>query len=109
MAGSVWFAFWGIIEARRSTNAEVAVELFKELRDKDVLDTLREIYKLKPDDITRMLSSNEEDDVKLRHGIESVLDKFELLGALVARGIIDERLAIEASDNLAPSRLVPSK
>jgi len=96
LAGGIFFIFWQIIEARRSTNAEVAVELFKKLRDKDVLDTLREIYALKPNDIRRLLTSTEEKDVKLAHSIEGVLDKFELLGALVARGIIDERIAIEA-------------
>jgi len=92
----VVYAFWQVQQARRSTNAQVAVELFKELRHTDVLDDLRKIYELKPTDIKRLLTSTNEKDVELRHSIEGVLDKLELLGALVAQGVINEKLAIEA-------------
>jgi len=100
---ATWFLVLGIVfailqiqETKRSTNAQVAVSLFEKLRDGNILNTFREIYGLKPNDIRRLLTSTKEEDVKLRHRIEGVLDKFELLGALVAQGVIDERIAIEA-------------
>jgi len=95
LAGGIFFVFWQIMEARRSTNAEVAVGLSQELRDKDVLNTLREIYEHKPSDLKRLVNSSKENDKELRHRIEHVLDKLELLGALAAQGIIEEQIAIE--------------
>jgi len=89
LAGGIVLVFWQIVEARRSTNAEVAVELFRGLRSAEMLETLRFIYRLKPKDIRNLHAID-------KNNIESVLDKFELLGALVKQGIIDDRLAIEA-------------
>ena len=56
LAGGIGVAIWQIIETRRSTNkqlnaarestnAQIAVELFKELRSTDALKKLRSIYK----------------------------------------------------------------
>jgi hypothetical protein len=89
LAGSVFFAFWQIREARKSTNAQLAVELFKELRSEETKSYLRFIYQLRPEDIQLLCSID-------RYSIDSVLDKFELLGALVKQRIINETLAIEA-------------
>ena len=96
LAVGIVFVFLQVRQAKRGTHAQLAVSLFKELRDKNILDTFREIYRLKPNDIRRLLTSTEKKDVKLACSIEGVLDKFELLGALVAQGIIDERIAIES-------------
>jgi len=90
LAGSVWFAFWGIIEARRSTYAQVAVDLFQELRSDRTLKILRFIYSLKADEDVQKLPSID------KHSIDHVLDRLEMLGALVAQGIVNDRLAIEA-------------
>ncbi len=89
LAIGIWFAFLQVRQTKRSTQAQIAVELFQELRSAQVLETLRFIYRLKPEDIQNMHAID-------KNNIGSVLDKFELLGALVAQGIIDERIAIEA-------------
>ncbi len=96
LAGGIFLAILQIRQMQRSTHAQLAVSLFGELRDENILNTVREIYRLKPNDIRSLLTSTEEKDIKLAHSIEGVLDKFELLGALVAQRIIDKRLAIEA-------------
>jgi hypothetical protein len=88
LAGGVIFAFLQIRQARKSTNAQLAAGLFKELRDYETVEKLRSIYDLKPDD----LEDSQIDEKKIGY----VLDRFELLGALVAKGIIDKKLAIEA-------------
>jgi len=76
-------------EARKSTNAQLAVELFRELRSEETKENLRSIYNLRTQD-----SKTLTDYQKIR--IDHVLDKFGILGALVRQKIIDERLAIEA-------------
>lgn len=95
LAGGIVFAIVQVQQMRRSTNAQLAVELFRELRDKDLLNTFRKIYQLRPADIERLLTNTNKKDEELRHEIEGVLDKFEMLGGLVNRRIIDESLAIE--------------
>jgi hypothetical protein len=82
--------------ARNSMKAQLAVELFDMLRHSNILETFRKIYDLAQSDVRKLVNSTNEADIVFRHEIEGVLDKFELLGALVSQGIIDERLAIEA-------------
>jgi hypothetical protein len=89
LALGIVFAILQVYQARKSTNAQLAVELFRELRGEETKNTLRFIYQLKAGDTQRLCSV----DV---YNIDSVIDKFELLGALVNQGIIDKRLAIEA-------------
>jgi len=81
--------------SRNSMKAQIAVELFDMLRHEDILTTFRKIYDLEPTDITRMMQHPSKADVALRQEIGGILDKFELLGALVHQGIIDEHIAIE--------------
>ena len=88
LAAGVFFAIWQIWETRRSNNAQVAVGLFKQLRDAEAVGRLRSIYALKSDDFRR-LSSQERND------IDYVLGRFEMLGALTLNKIIDKKLAIE--------------
>jgi len=85
LAGGIFLAFWQIREARKSTNAQIAVEMFKELRNYETVEKLRLIYNLKPEDI--------KDKTK---EIDYVLDRLNMLGALVANGIVDKKLAIES-------------
>ena len=89
LAGGVFFAILQVYQAKKSTNAQLAVDLFRELRSDETKNTLRFIYKFKSGDAERLGAAE-------RNKIDSVIDKFELLGALVNQGIIDERLAIEA-------------
>lgn len=96
LAGGVFFIFWQIMEARRGTHAQVAVELFRELRSNETLKNLRFIYGLKPEEIKDLLDEGPDQNKDKLEKIVHVLDRFELLGALVKQGIIDERLAIEA-------------
>lgn len=85
----VVFAFLQIQQARKSTNAQIAVELFKELREDKALEKLRSIYRLRPNQTSEQLSNSE------NHIIDYVLDRLDLLGALVNREIIDNTLAME--------------
>lgn len=81
--------------ARNSMKAQIAVELFEMLRHANILDTFRKIYDLEPADVRRVVAGKNKADVILRQQIGGILDKFELLGALVHQGIIDEHIAIE--------------
>jgi len=110
LAGGIFFVFWQIMETRRSTdtqleaarlstNAQLAVELFKELRKEEILKTLRRIYRMTPNDLKRLPNASnmgeDSEDVKLRNDIEQVTDNLELLGGLVAQEIFDTKIAIE--------------
>jgi len=97
LAFGVFWAIRQVRETRKSTNAQLAVELFRELRGEETKATLRLIYRLAPDDVSRLSDENASIGItNLKNEIDGVLDKFELLGALVKQNIIDETLAIEA-------------
>ena len=89
LAGGIFFAIWQIMEARRSTNAQIAVDLFRELRGYETIERFRSIYGLKPVDFKWSLPADKKKD------IDDVLGKFELVGALAAIKIINKKLAIE--------------
>ena len=90
LAGGVFLAILQIYQARKSTNAQIAVELFRELRIEGSKDTLRLIY-------NRLgANTNYIGIEKIKIQVNGLLDKFEMLGNLVDNGIIDPPLAIEA-------------
>jgi len=89
LAGGLFFAILQVYQASKSTNAQLAVELFRELREEKAIGKLRSIYILKPDDFKCLPDDRKEH-------IDYILDRFQMLGVLVAEGIIDKRLAIEA-------------
>ncbi len=89
LAAGVFLAFWEIGQARRSTNAQIAMELFKQLRSDEALRILRFIYTLKPEDAQK-LSPDQKNEITY------VLERLAMLGALVSNRIIDEKLAIGA-------------
>jgi hypothetical protein len=80
---------WQIFEARKSTNAQIAMDLFRELRSDRALRILRYIYSLQPQEVNRPEAI---DDQLILY----VLDRFEVLGVLVDQGTVDERIAINA-------------
>jgi hypothetical protein len=88
LAGGVVFAFLQVRQSRKSTNAQIAVELFRELRGTDNISGLRAIYSLTPDKFANLSRA-------ILDQIDSVLERLDMLGGLVAKGIIDEELAIE--------------
>ena len=90
LAGGIFLACWQISEARKSTNAQIAMDLFDKLRSDRALEIIRYIYSLPPKEDGTYIT------VEHKHGIEYVLDNFDLLGALVAKDIVNEELAIEA-------------
>jgi len=93
LAGGVFLAFSQIREAKRSTNAQLAVEFFQRLKCEK--DTLRRIYKLGPEDIKRISkNSNWGVDNLNKNKIDSVLDMFNMIGGLRKQGILDKSLAI---------------
>ena len=92
LAAGIGVAIWQIIitreNTRKSTSAQLAVELLRELRSEEVKDHLRYIYNLSPKDMQYLRNRD-------KNLIESVFDKFHLLGDLVERGIIEKRFATE--------------
>jgi hypothetical protein len=82
------FAIWQINETKKSTNAQIAVELFKELRNEKALETLRFIYTLSPDNPAIVFNSD-------KYRIEYLLDRMNFLSLLVKNGIVDLNLAID--------------
>ena len=64
------------------------MDIFQELRSNETLKTLRYIYGLEPENIKNL----SQDD---KNKITYVLERLSMLGALIANGIIDEKLAIE--------------
>lgn len=89
----VLVAIWGVKQTKRNTNALLAVELLKDLRARETIGMLSRIYQLEPDELEPSDFRELADFLKL--DIDYILYRFELLGALVTRGIMDETLAIE--------------
>ena len=85
----VIFAWWQVRQLKSSTDAQLAVGLFQQLRSKETLTTVRFIYGLSPEDFQDLPEGCKND-------IDSVLDKLDVLATLVIQGIVDETLAIEA-------------
>jgi len=110
LAGGIGVAIWQIIvtrrntkeqleETRKSTNAQVAVSIFQELHSKETMKIISRIYHHESQPIQiKDLSSYE------RKNIYYVLDRFEMLGALVFNRIIDKQLAIEVGAGLRALR-----
>jgi hypothetical protein len=84
LAGSLFFVILQVYEARKSTNAQLAVN-FYEFNTREIENILSKIYQSKPENV--------ENEVP-KEDIERVLDNMETLGILVKEGILDEKLAI---------------
>jgi hypothetical protein len=89
LAGGVFLAFWQIREARKSTNAQIAMDLFRELRSDKILDIIRYIYNLQPNEDGKCITE------KHKHDIDYILNRLDILGILVDEGIVDKRIAID--------------
>lgn len=89
LAGGVFLAVWQINEAKKSTNAQIAFELFKEIRSEKAVEILRYIYELNPGGPMIMHKVDE-------YSVDFVLDRFDVLGVLVRKGLVDEELAVDA-------------
>jgi len=90
LAGGVAFAFLQVKQARKSTNAQLAFNLFSTLRNPEIKKLLRDtIYALKPDETINLA-----DEQKV--AIDELIDWFDMLGSLVAEGIVDKKIAIES-------------
>jgi hypothetical protein len=98
LAGGVGAAIWQIRQARKSTNAQVAMDLFRELRSDRALGILRYIYGLPPRmDRKSLLPVHNKN-------IEYVLNRLGILGILVDEDIIDRSLAVEGYSGAAVLR-----
>jgi hypothetical protein len=89
LALGIFLTLWQIVEGRKSTNAQIAMDLFKELREDETVEKLHIIYNRAEND-ERQLSPIAQNNI--RH----ILDRFEVLGILVEKGIVDKDLAIHA-------------
>ncbi|MBU2536368.1 MAG: hypothetical protein ABIK32_03185 [Chloroflexota bacterium] len=85
----VFAAILQINQAKRSTNAQIAMGLYRELRDEKAIQKLRNIYTIDGGKI-KYLSNQQKQDV------DYILDRLDTLGNLVIKGIVDDKLAIEA-------------
>ena len=81
-------AFWQIRQAKKSINAQTALEVFRELRDPKTVETLRLIYNLTQDELKNM-------PIEKSKIIDHLIDKYGALEVWVDRGIIDKEIAIE--------------
>jgi hypothetical protein len=90
LALGIVYALIQINEARKSTNAQIAAALYKELRSDKALHILRYIYSLEPGEDGKLLTSEHRND------IDYILDNLGIVGRLIIQGIVDEDLAIEA-------------
>jgi hypothetical protein len=89
LAGGVLVAIWQISETRRSTNAQIAMDIFKELRSDEALQSLKTIYN-REDNSPDKLNDTDKEKITL------ILDMFEVLGILVDKEIVDKDIAIHA-------------
>lgn len=88
LALGVAFAFLQLRQARKSTNAQIAMSLFNELRSSESIEKIRLIYDLKQDEFKYLPRYKEKE-------IDYILDRFDTLGNFVTEGIINRKLAIE--------------
>jgi len=88
LAGGLFFAILQVYQARKSTNAQTAITIFREIRDPESVETLRLIYNLTQDELKNMPSEKS----KI---IDHLIDKYSALEVWVNRGIIDKEIAIE--------------
>jgi hypothetical protein len=89
LAAGVVYAFYQVRQARRSTNAQIALEVFRELRNPETVETLREIYELTQDECRNI-------PTEIGKKIDHLIDKYGALEIWVNTGIIDEKIAVEA-------------
>jgi hypothetical protein len=89
LAGGLFFAILQVYQARKSTNAQIALELFRELRNPETIERLRLIYELTQDDLKDI-------PIEKSKEIDHVIDKYSALEVWVANGIIDKEIAVEA-------------
>jgi hypothetical protein len=89
LAGGVFCAFYQIQESRKSTNAQIAIDMYEELRSEESLETLRFIYDLNPANPEIVFNSD-------KYRIEYLLDRFNFLSILVKNGIVNRNLAIDS-------------
>jgi hypothetical protein len=85
----VVFAFYQVKQSRKSTNAQIAIELFRELRREEVVQIIRYIYNLQPKEDGTYLTDTHKAE------IEYLLERLDLLGSLVHQGVTNQYLAIE--------------
>jgi hypothetical protein len=89
LAVGIFFTAVQIYEAKKSNNAQIAMDLFRELRNEILVETLRFIYKLNPENCVITFHSDQK-------RIEHVLDRLDMLSVLVKNKIVDPKLAIDA-------------
>jgi hypothetical protein len=87
VAGAV--ALWQVIAARRSTDTQLVVGLYERFYSPETMQIVRLIYQTPPEQV-KDLPREQKDKV------EMVLNWFDMIGHLLAKGIINEYLAMEA-------------
>ncbi len=71
-------------ELKRVRNAQVAIDIYNELRTEKGLESLRKIYRLEDGTVPENMEVE----------VERVLDRLELLGALVTANVMDKDVAL---------------
>jgi hypothetical protein len=66
LAIGVIYAFLQLHQAKKNTNAQLAVELFKALREDEAMDTLRRVYRLGPKYSISSLNNDDEFEKKCK-------------------------------------------
>ena len=96
LAVSIFLAIWQAGEARRNRNAQLAVDLSQEFRGIETREVFRLIYYsiYEGDDVLKDRRRGQQLNELEYRKVADVIDRMELVGVLVARGIVDESLAI---------------
>lgn len=87
IGAALWQVFATRESTRKSTTAQLAIDILREFRNEESKNTIRFIYQLKSEDMNNLCSTD-------LHRIESILDKFQLLGTLVEQKIIYGELSV---------------
>ncbi len=107
LAGGIGIAIWQIVvmresanknleATRQSTNARIAMDLFRELRSEETVEKFRHIDNIKPGEDAQTVHTIDLHSHTIDlHSIDYVLARLDFLGVLVGKEIIDKRLAID--------------
>jgi hypothetical protein len=94
LAVGIGIAVWQVRETRKSTAAQFAIDLSRKLHEIGRKTFLLVYCVLCEDDVLKDKRNGREISESSRITIGNIIDHFELLGTLVAHGIIDKKIAI---------------
>ena len=96
VAVGVIYAFLQLRQARKSTDAQIAMGLYGELRNEETLKKIRGIYNLSKNELKDLPDKKNDSLNKKREDIDYVLDRLDTLAVFLYKGVVDKKIAIES-------------